>query len=87
MCHPSIPPELSFESGRKFSGTWADLLVIEFEHYGLNPIGLSSFMQGIRDATPSVDSMVTVMATLPMSGLENFALFGGPEATGNKLIA
>jgi 4-hydroxy-2-oxoheptanedioate aldolase len=68
VCHPSIPPELSFESGRKFSGTWADLLVIEFEHYGLNSIGLSNFMQGIRDATPSSDSMVTVMATLPVSG-------------------
>ena len=68
VCHPSIPPELTFENGRQFAEVWADLLVIEFEHYGLNLIGLSSFMQGIRDATPSSDSMVTVMATLPMSG-------------------
>jgi 4-hydroxy-2-oxoheptanedioate aldolase len=66
--HPSIPPELSFESGREFAGSWADLLVIEFEHYGLDPIGLSSFMRGLRDATPSTDSMMTVVATLPMSG-------------------
>ena len=66
--HPSIPPELSFESGRKFSRAWADLIVIEFEHHGLNPIGLSSFMEGIRYATPSSGSMVTVVATLPMSG-------------------
>ena len=68
VCHPSVPPELSFEAGRQFSRSWADLLVIEFEHYGLNPIGLSSFMRGMRDATPSADPMVTVMATLPMSG-------------------
>ena len=63
-----MPPDLSYESGRQFAGVWADLLVIEFEHYGLNTIGLSSFMQGIRDETPTKDSMVTVMATLPMSG-------------------
>ena len=66
--HPAMPPDLSYESGRQFAGVWADLLVIEFEHYGLNTIGLSSFMQGIRDETPTKDSMVTVMATLPMSG-------------------
>ena len=63
-----MPPELTFESGRKFAGSWADLLVIEFEHYGLNPIGLSEFMRGLRDATPSTESMVTVVATMPMSG-------------------
>ncbi len=68
VCHPSVPPELSIESGRQFATTWADLIVIEFEHYGLNPIGLSRFMQGIRDATPSSDSMVTVVATLSVSG-------------------
>ena len=68
VCHPSVPPELSIEGGRQFATTWADLIVIEFEHYGLNPIGLSRFMQGIRDATPSSDSMVTVVATLPVSG-------------------
>jgi 4-hydroxy-2-oxoheptanedioate aldolase len=66
--HPSIPPELTFESGRQFAGSWADLLVIEFEHYGLNPIGLSKFMRGLREATPSTDSMVTVVATVPASG-------------------
>ena len=66
--HPSMPPELTFESGRKFAGSWADLLVIEFEHYGLNPIGLSEFMRGLRDATPSTESMVTVVATMPVSG-------------------
>mgnify|MGYP006992682222 FL=1 len=66
--HPSIPPELTFESGRQFAGSWADMLVIEFEHHGLNPIGLSEFMRGLRDATPSTESMVTVVATMPVSG-------------------
>ena len=44
------------------------MLVIEFEHHGLNPIGLSEFMRGLRDATPSTESMVTVVATMPVSG-------------------
>ena len=53
VCHPSIPPELSFVSGQTFAGATADLVVIEFDHYRLDPIGLTRFMRVITDATPT----------------------------------
>ena len=62
--HPSEPPELTYESGRSYAQTWADLLVVEFEHYAFDVSGLASFMRGLRDATASEKPMLTVLATL-----------------------
>jgi len=58
---------LSYENGRKQSQTWADLLIVDFEHNPFDVVGLLAFMKGIVDAGPTPDGyrMVTLVATLP----------------------
>ena len=33
-------PELTFEAGVELSQTWADLIMVEFEHHAFDTIGL-----------------------------------------------
>ena len=67
--HPAKSPELSYDSGRSHAAFWADLLVVEFEHYEFDVAGLADFMRGIRDATPSGEQTLTVLATLPHNAI------------------
>ena len=71
--HPTLPPALTYESGRSYAATWADMLVIEFEHYSFDTAGLAQFMPGLRDGgpTPSGHSTPTVIATLPHGALSS----------------
>ena len=66
--HQSEPPELTYDSGQRHSAHWADLIVMEFEHFGFDILGLANFMQGLADATPSETQTPTVLATLPLNG-------------------
>jgi len=67
--HPSEPPPMTYESGRAHSESWADMLVVEFEHCEFNVSGLAEFMRGLRDATPRGTSTLTVVATLPHNAI------------------
>ena len=67
--HPAESPELSYDSGRWHADFWADLLVVEFEHYGFDVSGLADFMRGLRDATPANIRTLTVLATLPHNAI------------------
>ena len=67
--HPAQSPELSYESGRRHATHWADMLVVEFEHYGFDVSGLADFMRGVRDATPAGSQTLTVLATLPHNAI------------------
>ena len=67
--HPATSPELSYESGRHCAAHWADMLVVEFEHFGFDVSGLAEFMRGVRDATPSGSQTLTVLATLPHNAI------------------
>ena len=40
--------ELSYENGKEMSQTWADMLLVEFEHHPFDTVGLAKFMQGLK---------------------------------------
>jgi len=67
--HTSEPPELSYQSGRRHAMHWADMLVVEFEHFGFDIPGLSEFMRGLREATPVSEPTLTVLVTLPHNAI------------------
>ena len=60
-------PELTYESGKEMSQTWADMIQFDFEHSPFDTVGLSNFMKGLRDGgpTPSGHGTPTVITTLP----------------------
>ena len=60
-------PAFSYEAGKNMAQTWADMIVVDFEHYPFDTVGLSKFMRGLRDGGPTLSghSTPTVMATLP----------------------
>ena len=66
--HTSEPPKLTYDSGRDHAAHWADMIVLEFEHFGFDIPGLANFMQGLADATPRETCTPTVVATLPLNG-------------------
>jgi 4-hydroxy-2-oxoheptanedioate aldolase len=59
--------ELGYESGRQAAHTWADFLLVDFEHAAFDVVGLTAFMRGLVDGgpLPSGHRMPTVLATLP----------------------
>ena len=65
--YASQPPELSYDAGRDLVSTWADLLVVDFEHEPFDVQGLNQLIRGLRDGgpTPSGHMTPTVIATLP----------------------
>ena len=71
VLHDSQPPELSYDCGQALARTWADMLVVEFEHYEFDVSGLTRFMQGLVDGGPtsSGHATPTVLATLPHNAL------------------
>ena len=60
-------PELSYEAGKSMAQTWADLLLVEFEHHAFDILGLTKFMRGLKDGGPTPSGHVTpaVVTTLP----------------------
>ncbi|RIK36535.1 MAG: hypothetical protein DCC58_19135, partial [Chloroflexi bacterium] len=63
----SAPGELTYENGLRQADTWADFLLVEFEHAPFDPVGLLAFMRGLVDGGPTADGYrtPTVLATLP----------------------
>ena len=59
--------ELTYEAGREMANTWADMVQVEFEHHPFDTVGLTKFMQGLKDGgpTPSGHPTPTVVCTLP----------------------
>ena len=59
--------ELSYENGRQQAKTWADFLIVDFEHAPFDVVGLLAFMTGLVDGGPTPDGyrMPAVVATLP----------------------
>lgn len=63
---------LTYENGKAHRDTWADYLMVEFEHGAFNPVGLGEFMRGLADAgeTRSGHRTPTVICTLPTDGTD-----------------
>lgn len=59
--------ELTYENGKEQCGTWADILLVDFEHSFFDIAGLTQFMKGISDAGPTRSGHRTpaVITTLP----------------------
>ena len=66
----TAPAEISYESGLAEAATWADFLMLDFEHRPFDMTGLREFMRGLVDGGPprSGHRLPTVVCTLPVSG-------------------
>ncbi len=62
--------DLDYEAGRELSATWADFLMVEFEHSALDVPALYAFMRGLHSAGPTCSGHPTppVICTLPCNG-------------------
>ena len=62
-------PELSYDAGREMAQTWADMVLIDFEHHHFDIGGLYQFMRGLKDGgpTPSGHPTPAVVTSLPHS--------------------
>jgi 4-hydroxy-2-oxoheptanedioate aldolase len=58
---------LTYEAGFEQAKTWADLIIVEFEHHPFDTVGLRSFLLGLKDGGPTASGHLTptVIATLP----------------------
>ena len=63
----SKPDELSFQCGKEMASTWADLLLVDFEHHYFDVKGLHEFMKGLKAGGPTKSGHLTpaVITTLP----------------------
>ncbi len=63
----SKPDELTFQCGKEMSSTWADLLLVDFEHHYFDIKGLHEFMKGLKAGGPTKSGHLTpaVITTLP----------------------
>ena len=59
--------ELTYDAGKDMAQTYADMILVEFEHHPFDPMGLQAFMRGLKDGgpTPSGHATPTVVSTLP----------------------
>lgn len=67
---------LTYENGTAHRDTWADYLMVEFEHGAFDPVGLSNFMRGLVDAgeTRSGHRSPAVICTLPTDGTDEHVM-------------
>jgi 4-hydroxy-2-oxoheptanedioate aldolase len=65
------PTELTYDAGVKDSQTWADMLMMDFEHKAFDIVGLTNYMRGLKDGgpTPSGHLTPTVLCTLPSNAI------------------
>ena len=65
------PEELSYEAGLEGAKTFADMFLIDFEHNPFDTVGLTKFMQGLKDGGPTASGHLTptVVCTLPSNAI------------------
>ena len=70
--YSGVPGGLTYQNGVAHRDTWADYLIVEFEHGAFNPVGLGEFMRGLVDAgtTKSGHRTPAVICTLPTDGTD-----------------
>ncbi len=68
-----------YEQGKKMAQTWADYIVYNMEHNPLDFTLLKNFMQGLVDGgpTPSGHRTPTVIAIVPVLGIDESTFMGG----------
>lgn len=67
---------LTYQNGVAHRDTWADYLMVEFEHGAFNPVGLGEFMRGLVDAgtTRSGHRTPAVICTLPTDATDEHVM-------------
>ncbi|MDE0181012.1 MAG: aldolase/citrate lyase family protein [Caldilineaceae bacterium] len=70
--YSGVRGSLNYRSGTVHRDTWADYLIVEFEHGAFDPVGLGEFMRGLVDAGPTRSGHRTpaVICTLPTDGTD-----------------
>ena len=65
------PTELTYEAGLADAGTWADMLLLDFEHRPFDTLGLTHYMRGLKDGGPTASGhpTPTVICTLPANAI------------------
>ncbi len=68
-----------YEEGLQMAGTWGDYIIYNVEHVALDFAALREFMRGLVDAgpTPSGHRTPTVIASLPLLGLDEATVTAG----------
>lgn len=68
-----------YEEGMRMAGTWGDYIIYNVEHVALDFAALREFMRGLVDAgpTPSGHRTPTVIASLPLLGLDEATVTAG----------
>ena len=64
-------PELSYDAGVDMAQTWADMILVDFEHHHFDIGGLGQFMKGLTAGGPTASGHLTptVVTTLPHSAI------------------
>ena len=59
------PSSLTYEAGLKDAKTWADMLLLDFEHHPFDTVGLTNYMRGLKGggSTASGHPTPTVVCT------------------------
>jgi 4-hydroxy-2-oxoheptanedioate aldolase len=70
-CYATHPTQLTYEAGLQDAKTWADMLLIDFEHHPFDTVGLTSYMRGLKDGGPTASGhpTPTVVCTLPSNAI------------------
>ena len=65
------PTALTYDAGLQDAKTWADMLLIDFEHRPFNTHGLTEYMRGLKDGGPTASGhpTPTVVCTLPSNAI------------------
>jgi 4-hydroxy-2-oxoheptanedioate aldolase len=65
------PRALNYDAGLEDAKTWADLMLIDFEHRPFDAIGLTEYMRGLKDGGPTASGhpTPTVVCTLPANAI------------------
>ena len=68
-----------YEEGMRMASTWGDYIIYNVEHVALDFAALREFMRGLGDAgpTPSGHRTPTVIASLPLLGLDEATVTAG----------
>jgi len=79
------PRALSYDAGLEDAKTWADLMLIDFEHRPFDVIGLTEYMRGLKDGGPTASGHPTPPSSAPcpptLSRLRRSATMPGRRAT------
>ena len=65
------PTALSYAAGQQDAKTWADMLLLDFEHRPFDTLGLTEYMRGLKDGGPTASGhpTPTVVCTLPANAI------------------